>query len=190
LTHVFQTILKEGGVTRDFMLMRGLAVSDYAHYEAVLSLMFSQLLGAPPDVAGVPFFKINNSRARTAILERLLHKKHDNTYNSFWNSYVKWSRVLDADRNNIVHWGFTNRVFGTDVQPRLEPPNFWDKTPTTPDMGIADLFDFSERCEFARETLNQFIAELGGFGHPTWHGIFLQPLTYPPPPGHPRYSSP
>lgn len=169
-----------------FCAERGYAIAQYAYYEEALACLFAYLIGLPPQLAGIPFFKINNARSRVAILERLLKKKHGATYNIFWNSLIKELQKLDNQRNNVVHW---TTVITCSEPPVVDliPPNYWDSDANTPAMNLQDLEEFSAKCNFFTATLSFFLYTLQGepFVPPAWLGIFQLPVTYPPPTGHP-----
>lgn len=178
-------------IEKDFCAERGFAIAQYAYYEEALGSLFAHLIGLPHDVAGVPFFKINNARARLSILERLLKKKYGNTYNVFWNSLGTKLQELDNQRNKVVHWTLVVTWHEEPVV-SLIPPNHWDADENTPSLLIKDLAEFSKKCVFFVATLSHFMYTLQGepFVPPAWPEIFQQPVTYPPPVGHPLGPTP
>jgi hypothetical protein len=183
-----------------FLVARGRAVESYALYEQSLAMFYSTLLGVSQDYAGVTFFRINNARARLAILERLLRKRTADTYSIFWNSLAKELRRLDERRNQVVHWTSVV-IVGPDKngQPArtstLGPPNVWDRTEDTPSILLGDLLEFIQQCDFFSRLLNIFTLTISGqleamqAQQPeylaTWRKVFVQPVTYPPPDNHP-----
>ncbi len=180
----------------------------YANYEQSLAALFAHLMSVTPDYAGVPFFRLNNARARSEILERLLHKRHGSDYNVFWNSLKRYHmRPLDERRNNVVHWGSMANVFlhaetkEAKVIPSLDPQNFWDRTENTPKAYLDDLYDFMLRCDFVMRLVNMFVLVISGKTAEidnaqvqaelqTWREICQQQVTYPPPSSHPLYRKP
>lgn len=193
MTHKVIALIPKDDISRDFLIARAMAISHYAMLENSLSRLYSHLMGVAEDIAGIAFFRINNARSRSAILERLLKKKYGDTYNLFWNSLEKHLRNLDGTRNNVVHWA-TETYMNVDLPPgqqvtslKLAPPNFWDKTENTSDMTIDALYDFIVKCDFFTRSINVFILTISGTQKVSqiWRDICLQPINYPPPDNHP-----
>jgi hypothetical protein len=190
---VFDLFVREHEPKRQFFLARACAIEAYALVENSLVSLYAHLMGVPADVAGVSFFRINNSRARLAILERLLKKKHGATHNFFWNSLVKnHLRPLDDLRNQVVHWIVMTNLEYNDQEVRigghtLHPPNYWDRTENTPNMSEEELYDFSLKSYFLFRLVAEFVRFLAGREQmpPAWQQIFQQPVAYPPPDIHP-----
>lgn len=176
---------------KTFCAERGYGIAEYAYYEEALALLFAHLIGVPPATAGIPFFKINNARARLDILEALLRKKYGTTYNLFWNSLSKLLKALDGERNQIVHW--TTMVTDFDVPVvSLTPPNYWNEDENTRSFLLQDLVNFSDKCTFFKTTLAYFVHSLEGrpFVSCAWREIFQRAVAYPPPIGHPLVPNP
>ena len=87
------------------------------------------------------------------MIEKLIHKRFGNTYNLFWNSYLKQLRPLDI--NEIVHWTAVSSVTteGTKytVNVKLKPPAFWEIGPN--ELVINDLIVFIQKCDIFGSTL-------------------------------------
>lgn len=84
---------------------RARAIEQYGYLEQSLCMLFAAVLKIEEDYAGVVFFRIASTRARLAIIERLLKKRLAGDYNSaFWNPLIKALKLLDERRNEIVHW--------------------------------------------------------------------------------------
>jgi hypothetical protein len=111
---------------RLFLLARGRAIEAYAIYEQSLARLYAELLGVSLDYAGITFFRINNARARLAIIERLIHKRHGSQYSKFWNSLRRLLRGLDERRNQIVHWTSVDEISDAGRLHTLAAPNFLD----------------------------------------------------------------
>lgn len=191
MVHTALSLIPKDEVSRDFLVARAVAIARYAMLENSLAQLFAHLMDVEPDVAGVIFFKINNSRARNAAIERFLKKKHGDAYNIFWNSLEKQLRTLDGERNNIVHWATSTKI-SVDTNPQstikleLIPPNFWDRSESTPAISITDLYDFILQCDFISRLVNIFLWKLSGlYDVSACLDIFQQPVTYPPPDTHP-----
>lgn len=183
-------LIADDGVTPTFLTARGLAISEYAYFEGVLVGLFAQLMNTTIDYAGIPFFRMNNARSRLAMLDRLLRKRRGNQYNLFFNSFGKWLRELDEERNKVVHWTTLTSHEGETTRLYLVPPNFTDSGLNRPQITLEDLYAFAQKCIYARQMLLKFIWEIGTGFPPSdaWHGIFRQPAEYPPPSTHPLYS--
>lgn len=185
----------EGGAKTDeviatFYIARARAIDNYARCEVVMGMIFANLLGVPLDYAGVPFFKINNAPSRIVIIERLMKKRHGNTYKTFWDSMAGKLRGLDEERNHIVHWIVLNHLLkGHVYKLTLTPPNLFDRTTEMKDTTLDDLNKFSEKCKFCTHLLHTFHTLLTQPGHlpDALHDIFQQRVVYPPPDTHPLF---
>ncbi len=177
-----------------FYVVRATAINLYAEYEQSLHMVYAHLLRIEPDWSGVTFFRLNNARARLDIVERLLKKRHGDTYNHFWNSLKKHLRRLDEVRNQIVHWTIYDQTQGGKRFMALIRPNFWDieSWANSPYVGAAELYDFMERAEFFTRLLNAWLAVLRGDEHvpEPWRQMCQQLVPYPPPSTHPLYRKP
>src|SRR5204862_2170427 len=87
-----------------FHALRGLAIRSFAGLEQTLCAIFSSVSDTHHAVAATIFFKITNFRARQGIIEKLLKRKHKDTYATFWKSLERNVENLSHARNNIVHW--------------------------------------------------------------------------------------
>jgi len=178
---------------RAFLIARGAAINVYAIYENSLAVLFSHLMGVQPEIGGIPFFRLNNARARMAILEKLLKKRHGDSYNIFWNSLVKnHVRPIDEQRNRIVHWVAAMQVRFENNHPlftsiNLIPPNYWDRVENSPSETIASIDEFTAKCSFLAELISDFHRTLSDRENvdPSLREIFQKPIAYPPPDNHP-----
>lgn len=178
-----------------FMIARSQAIEQYANIENALATICAHLMDVKPDICGVMFYKMNNARSRLMVIDRLLHKKHGNTYNLFWNSLFKELRQLDDRRNLIVHWitkksgqssPGTNGIFWSS----LIAPNTHDVNENASELFQTDLYAFILKCDFFYHLLMNFwftISNSLKVRHASWPQIFLEPVTYPPPSNHPLF---
>ena len=174
-----------------FMVARGTAIESYSRIEQALVELFAHLIGTSPDYAGIPFFRINNARARNAIIEKLLKKRHGATFNLFWNSLLNGKHglnVLDGERNEIVHWGML-AIFGKSNKlkgVKLIPQNYWDRNSNTPKKTTVEMWQFISKCKFFSRALDmlRYVAAAQKPEHPAWRDICQLPIVYPPPDNH------
>jgi hypothetical protein len=191
--------IRSGGQDNPFWPARALAIQSYALLEQQLGEFFAGLSDTDPIVAGIIFFKITNTGARNAILEKLFKYKYKGSYNLFRNSLLKQLPAIDTKRNEIVHWNTIHRLSSTDEGELsgdllLEPPSLWPEEPSEAALTINDLEAFRDKCRFYAQIIGRF-AELvihrrTIFGWPqeryeAWHDVFDQAIVYPPPADHP-----
>jgi len=183
---------------RELMSYRAEAIQAYALLEFGLNKLLAALLETDQKASGIVFYKITNARARNDIMEKLLHYRHGNTYNLFWNSLVKIIRCIDIKRNEVVHWHTSAReetVRRDDVLIKtrtfeLVPPNsYWRENAGV--ITVRDMKEFSKKCKFISDCAIMFSRRLGGKQTQawldTWQQIFLTPAVYPPLDTHPLY---
>jgi hypothetical protein len=181
----------------ELMIARAASLQAYANVEQSLSILFATLLKTDFETAAIVFFRIVNTRSRMIILEDLIKKRYETTYNLFWNSVAKLTQSLDGTRNQIIHWHVVKNLNFEGDQAistfTLNPPNFWTKSEVNP-ISSVDLITFSHKSDFISRLLNMFSLVLRGQHHfeseQTWLEIFRQPATYPPPNTHPLYRKP
>jgi hypothetical protein len=178
-----------------FWALRAKAIQAYSSMEQSLFFLFSQSAGVQPDIGGIIFFKITSSQARNSIIEKLIRKRHGDTFNLFWNSYLKQIRSLDIKRNEIVHWTVANEISGNDASGRpivsvtLVRPAFFDRDTSAPSLTTKDLLEFMSKCDVFSRAVNMFML-ISGSHMPAseakpWLDMFQQPFVYPLPTGHP-----
>jgi hypothetical protein len=178
---------------------RGKAIQSYALLEQALSMLFANLSGTTEVVAATIFYKITSSGARTAIIEKLLHQKHQSKYNPFWNSYKKQLKPVDTKRNEIVHWvcaviAKLNDDGITTCGLILIPPNVHSFFPEMTFVSISDLVDFPSKCDVFSRLCNIFRRVIQDdkeqISFDAWLDIFQKPLIYPLPQHHLLYKMP
>jgi hypothetical protein len=104
----------------NFLVLRSLAIEQYATLEQALCRLFADLMRAPLDRMAIVFFRINNARSRNYFLQQLLEKEHGDKYNLYWNGkrpgynnvpgLIGSIRYLDGTRNKIVHWNMLGSI--------------------------------------------------------------------------------
>jgi hypothetical protein len=112
----------------NFWVIRGKAIQSYAFLEQALFQLFCALSGMDMKTAGTMFFRINNTRARNTIIEKLFRNKFADQMRLFRNSLISGLSSMDQQRNEIVHWHavsdfLTRDANGFPIQQNfLEPP--------------------------------------------------------------------
>ncbi len=114
--------------------IRGKAIQAYANLEQSLCFFLGSLADISPEVAAIIFFRIVNTGARTVILEKLLQKRHNDSYHDYWHSFEKLLRQTDQERNEIIHWNAVISVNRQDGSSELTlmPPNIFGVDSNTP----------------------------------------------------------
>ena len=176
---------------------RGKAVQAYANLEQSLCHLLGSLADVSDEIAGIIFYKIVNTGARTAILENLLKKKHKDTYREFWLSFAKLLRSTDQERNEIIHWNGIISVNMKDGSSELAlmPPGVWETDLNKPRHTIDSILEFTRKCSFLARFCNMFVLTLKPPDawpeeqQQTWRDICLQPIVYPPPESHPLFQT-
>lgn len=176
-----------------FWSFRGKAIESYAQLEQALCSLFAICTETKREIASIIFFKVTNSQARNAIIEKVVHQTFGSEYNPFLNSYLKELRNIDIKRNEIVHWS-TAAYCTLDAKKRvvaglgLIPPSYWANRPADQRILPKDLVEFDQKCSvFARLCImfHSILKPPEDVPLDTaWHDIFQQPLVYPLPEGH------
>jgi hypothetical protein len=177
-----------------FWATRGRAIQAYAEVEHSLFRLFAYLTGMELEIAAIIFFKIVNASTLFGIIEKLLAAKLDDEYATFSATLFKQLYQLSEARNRIVHWIVATQWAEDDETPRhqLIPGNVYTGGGWSP-LTIDDVIDFWRKCEFVSRTCYIFLRTIDqtmnhptdGLTRQTWREIFLQPIAYPPPLGHP-----
>jgi hypothetical protein len=131
-----------------FASSRTIAIEKYAMLELHLNKLFATLLKVEPKAAGVIFFKINNARSRTQIIDKLLQQNHGDQYSLYWNSLSKQIQSIDNMRNKIVHWITVNAPTpqGDYGEIWLAPPNYWESSEEK--LHLSVLYRFIDECNY------------------------------------------
>ena len=101
-----------------FDLARLSALKEYAKLEYELSLLLRNLLGVDDAVAAAIFYQISNTRARYAIISRLIALKPDPKW-SAWSKIESWLGPCDTARNHLIHW-FEDHYTVVELKPRSD----------------------------------------------------------------------
>jgi hypothetical protein len=193
------------GHDQEFQMARSLAIEAYARLESSLSRLLAALLGTNYSKASIVYFSLLNTRSRNSMFESLIAATHGDKYDVHWNGragqpgvprasgLLALIRLLDDERNQIVHWHTIQDLTGTSTNgEKLAKPEFWFRDPQgTPNfMGSAELWAFARKAEFVSRSVNMFTLLTSGQhlteeAKQTWPQIFQQPVPYPPSDTHP-----
>jgi hypothetical protein len=180
---------------QSLQLARADAIEAYADLEAMLCLIFSNLMNTNLRTASIVFYRITNTHSRNRIIDELLQHEIGNKYAAFWNSAIKLVRQLDQTRNEIVHWQIASLHKDDDfkniddVVHCLAPRQHDSEAPV---LLSRDLRDFVAKAEHVRLHLMMFFLLIllcrNSETKPAdpyteaQSEVFLRPLTYPPGP--------
>ena len=178
---------------------RGKAIQSYAELEHALATVMMRAGSMSHETAVTMFYKMTNSQARNATIERLLHKRHKNKFNPFWNGYFKALRSLDIKRNEIVHWVAAANVgisdeniihTGITLIPPASLTEDASEMGTGPSLSTTDLTEFGKKCgEFAQLAVMFAMAndpppQSDAARMSAWRDMFQKPFQYPLPADH------
>jgi hypothetical protein len=172
------------------------AIEIYASLEQGLARLLQIFLGVNAKQAGIIYFRIVNTRSRSLTLTELFEGERRNHAEKFWESLLKELRILDQQRNEIVHWHMVTEVGEEQVRHHLSPPMFWIRKGESAKYYSEQLHKFIHRCEFVVRTVNMFILYLEGCldddseNAQIWRRKFQQPIIYPPGDTHPLSRKP
>jgi hypothetical protein len=182
----------------DFSVARAGAINAYAEFELYLAQLFETLLGSEPQKAFAVFASVRDSRARLSMIETLLRISYGEKYNVFFCSLSNKLQGLDAMRNRLAHWIVMQQTTGgKPFNPRIdiflsEHPNIFAEGR----MFVNDVEYFSKQAGFYGLLIFNFSIYLrapSAFqvqpNRRTWHDIFLEEVSYPPPEDHPLHRS-
>jgi hypothetical protein len=188
-----QTFIPTEPLLVEFYLARSHAINEYAKLETTLFFLFAQLMEAKYEYAAIPFFKINNARARKEILEKMLRKRCGDKYSLFWNSLGNHLTGLDQRRNEIVHWAILGHAKDGRTLDRvtLSPAAWWTQEPGFGSIELQHLMDFADKCDTIGHLVSLLMADVikPNVDAP-WPKIFAEPVLYPIPAGHPLFRIP
>jgi hypothetical protein len=173
-----------------FHATRGTSIDAYSGLEQSLCAALALFGEMPPDVAGLIFFRMVNTRSRLSVLEKLALRKYGTKYKKFWASASKRVEELDRTRNWIVHWAVVHEIRDDKVSPCLMQPNFHDADFGGEKVDTHDLEAFIAKANFMNRLINMLISfervpQLLGAQAQAWQEIFQQACTYPPSCTHP-----
>jgi hypothetical protein len=181
----------------EFWGLRAKALQVYANLEQSMFNLFTFLSRTDGKTAGIIFFKVTNTNARNAILEKLFKNFFGDAHNLFRNSLIAHLPAIDNRRNEIVHWNTVNNAAANEagetvVEVTLKPPSHWGWTEETPELKAHHLVEFIVKCDFYARLCNMFYLvhclnppSMNEDERQPWLDIFVRPIQYPPPRDHP-----
>ena len=154
----------------DFLVLRSLAIEQYANIEQALCRLFSDLMQAPLDRIAIVFFRINNTRSRNSFLQQLLKKEHGDKYDLYWHGkqpghnnvlgMMGLINYLDDTRNKIVHWNLISSIDFSTTPPStketLAAPNYFNLGPNSERIDKNIISDFIQKANFVSRSINMF----------------------------------
>jgi hypothetical protein len=183
----------------EFALKRSEALNVYTRVEASLCLLFETVATLDRETAELIFYKIVNTSSRLQILDALLKKNIDSSYEAYWEGIpntpnrrglVHLLRDIDAFRNKIAHWVLAATISAEGARLGLVRPNIWADE-SSEQITTEDIVSFIEKADWVSRSVNTMAVYLKNTAgqdqdwRRTWHGIFQQPCTYPPTTDHP-----
>jgi hypothetical protein len=190
------------GHNEAFWAARGKAVQAFAILEQEMCRLYAYLEGLDFADAAELFFEetFHQGKRRQSLLKGM-RAKHGSRYDTFFESLIEHLRCVTNDRNKVVHWHSTWNfvsVGHAELAPvvRLRDPKDLDvrvqrTEPRPSDIGIAELKEFIDRCNFFSLLTSLFIGIISGSvstsfnAYASWAKPFDEEVTYPPPPEHP-----
>jgi hypothetical protein len=187
------------------MLVRASAIASYTVLEASMCHLFTSATGMDQRRGGLVFFRMVNAKSRLTVLETLWNEQIGPEFKPFTKAVLNRLRRLDGIRNQIVHWSVVQTVSmsngtldlqGAVLDAHLQRPDYWWQTEKSTTLTIQDILDFGHEAQTESRALNVFpIVAYPHLSYPemaaafeSWRDIFLQPLLYPLPEGHPLYT--
>jgi len=87
-----------------FDFARLAALKQYSDLEGELCLVMRYALGTDYQAAATVFYQIANTRARYAIIGKLLGLREEGAFQKVWDRIERWLGPCDTARNQLVHW--------------------------------------------------------------------------------------
>jgi len=177
----------------DFMARRSGALISYSNLEQSLCACMAYFGDMSDEAAGIIFYRITNARTMMDVLDKLKKLRIGRRYAVYWHSITKALKLLSETRNQIVHWTSATvlkKEESVGFRVVLRPPNYWSWDEGTPELSSKELEDFSDRCHFLKESVDQLIlgaaGVLKGDERDAWLDICQRALAYPNQPEPPQ----
>lgn len=101
------------------------AIKQYSDLEYQLCSLLKTALKVDYRAAASIFHRVNNTRARYAIIGDILKIRHRGKFKSSWKGIERWLPRSDQFRNQVVHWDDFSTILAT---PRGEGEQGFDFT--------------------------------------------------------------
>ncbi|WP_027060541.1 hypothetical protein [Mesorhizobium loti] len=182
-----------------FSIARSKAINEYARLESHLAMIFAAISGTDIQKAYAMFASFATNQVRMSTMKQLLNLTHGDKYNKFFDSLIESLKGISSTRNKIVHWiAVHSHTGGKDFNPERDI-----LLTSHPDVFAGgefykhEILDFTRRADFFAVLAYRFAIHmkdpsLSSLGNPKmrpWHEIFLEQISYPPPPNHPYQSN-
>jgi len=188
---------KTSPLAYQFWAARGQAIDTYSNVEHVFCELFAHLTKMEIGIAGLIFFRVNNTKVLGEILMTLMEKTYAKSYNTFFRSLCGRAGELANVRNGIVHrseasFAYTDGTSGF----MLIKPDYWNYVPEEAgEIYLKDVLAFIDKCNFIWTLCGEFLFFLQADPSErwyeekrrTWQQIFERNVTYPPQSTHPLY---
>lgn len=102
-------------------LARGYAINRFAELEMALSNALAYFANMDLTTAYTVFYKLGTTSARLSLMEEFFERRYGKNHAAFWQAIAKDVRLLNDERNKIVHWPIGVLVAGQPV--KLSPGN-------------------------------------------------------------------
>lgn len=195
--------------TLDLLVWRARTIEKYAQVEQALSMLFADLLGTTPEIAGIVFFRITSAHSRNIIIQDLLVSRYGKTYEPYWHGIpetpnkrglMNLIKRLDQTRNEIVHWHTATTVSVENGKAKsvvtLIKPNVWAFKSESPQITVQNMEDFFALANFVDRSIVIFTMTATDAlpedspAKTTWREICQRPCTFPIPDTHPLSPKP
>ena len=181
-----------------FWALRGRAIAEYSQIETTLCFLLSSFSGMQMTFASSVFFSVTSSRDVATMLNKLMKKRHGETYKVFWTTLKREIQELTHLRNKIVHWHIVqfSRADGAGGISLMQTDVYNLNNVSETTMDSVQLADFIDRCSFIWRLCFEFhrfldprMAAYMGDEETlrTWRDIFQSRVVYPPPSTHPLF---
>lgn len=172
-----------------FDLARLAALKEYASLEHEVSLLFGNLLAVDSAVAAAIFYQITNTRARYAIIGRLISLNADSKWKT-WKNLERWLGSCDTVRNHLIHWfedhytaitvtkgedGSLKGAFAGRVPQLRNATRRGSSSPDEKRYGVEDIFTERDNFRVAKHIVNRLQLTVRKPEEWPWTDIFQQP---------------
>ena len=165
-----------------FDFARLAALKQYSDLERELSMVMRYALGTDHQAAVVVYYGITNTRARYAIIGKLLGTRDNGAYRKSWECIERWLTPCDTDRNQLIHW---SEGEATIIDFQLEGPTAISTHkvlrhpsgggPKSPHHSERDIWIKRDKMRVMLQIVNRFGLTLAAPTGWPWLDIFQRP---------------